>query len=198
MGSVSVTIGKKGEPVREAEENRLLSIKRHFINLIARKAFGEIARDRSENEDALTKINEAWKQFYPERNQIFKAMAAGETIEEGYDLFLLDHQSDQRIPVDALSSGELEVFTMLARFAIKDYSEGIIFIDEPELHLHPAWHRMILRVLRKMLPKTQIICATHSAEILDSVYSYERFTLLPDQDPRITALDLNAREAERL
>lgn len=198
IGSVPVTISKKGKQVRETEVNRLPSIKQYFVNLIARKAFGEPYKAKREEKNPFGRINQAWGEFYPAKNETFVAKPAGDQIEEGYDLFLVNHDTNQQISVDALSSGELEIFTMLARFAIKDYSEGIIFIDEPELHLHPAWHRMILRVLRKMLPQTQIICATHSPDILDSVYSYERFTLLSEQDPRITTRDLNAREAGRL
>ena len=79
---------------------------------------------------------------------------------------------------------------MLGNFAISDYSGGIIFIDEPELHLHLAWHRIFLRSIRMVLPNAQIICTTHSEELLESVYSYQRFTLLPDDDPRLCQAEI--------
>ena len=60
-----------------------------------------------------------------------------------------------------------------------------MLVDEPELHLHPAWHRAILRVLRRAAAKAQIIRATHSEHVLEAVYSHQRFTLLREPDPRL-------------
>ena len=170
-------------------EYRLRQIKQYLINLTARKPFelkkqGISDKKAVNSADPFIKINRGWEIFYPERHQEFLAEPASEVVEEGFDIFLTN-ESGQKLPVDSLSSGEIEVFTMLGWFAIQDFSDGIILIDEPELHLHSAWHRAIMRALRTVLPATQIICATHSPEIIDSVYSYERFTLLPENDPRI-------------
>jgi len=171
------------------EENRLKVVKEELIRLTASKAFVSESENVSrleKNEKAVfSKINKAWELFYPEKKVNFVPKLLDDKIERGFDLFLEDSELKQQIPIDALSSGEIEIFTMLGRFAIEDFSKGIIFIDEPELHLHPAWHRIVLRAIKTVLPETQIICATHSSEILDSVYSYERFTLLPEDDPRI-------------
>jgi predicted ATP-dependent endonuclease of OLD family len=62
--------------------------------------------------------------------------------------------------------------------------EGIIFIDEPELHLDPQWHRLILRSLLRLQPRAQLVVATHSPEIYDAAASYERHYLVPEDDPR--------------
>jgi len=113
----------------------------------------------------------------------FQAGRASDGRSRGFDLFLVG-RSGGRIPVDFLSSGELDVLSMIGNLAMNSYAHGIVFIDEPELHLHQSWHRVILKALRTMLPETQLICATHSPEILDSVFSYERFTLLDEADPR--------------
>jgi hypothetical protein len=61
---------------------------------------------------------------------------------------------------------------------------GFVLIDEPEQHLHVKWHRRLLRALRKLAPQAQFLVATHSAEILTSVRSYERFILVDEDDPR--------------
>ena len=47
--------------------------------------------------------------------------------------------------------------------------EGIILIDEVDLHLHPAWQRMVLPQLTKTFPNCQIIVSTHSPQILGEV-----------------------------
>ncbi|MCP4353516.1 MAG: ATP-binding protein [Desulfobacterales bacterium] len=179
-GSLSVNVGK--ERTADKIKNRYYKIKQYLINLKASKAFDDDYV--SPAEDDFDKINELWKNFYPGRNEQFVAKKISDDISEGFDIFL-DGREQKPVPLDSLSSGEIEIFTLIGQSIIKPLSNGIIFIDEPELHLHSSWHRVILRVLRKIFPKNQIICATHSQEILDSVYSYERFTLIPEQDPRI-------------
>jgi hypothetical protein len=187
IGSVPVTAGNKEGRPKPSQQNRLALVKQHLVNLTARRALGspEQRQQVDPGPDPLVRMNEGWRLFYPGRTQRFVVKPAGVDIDEGFDLFLEDDSSDYNLPVDALSSGELEVLTMLGWFATRDLSEAVLLIDEPELHLHPAWHRTIMRALRVVLPQTQIICATHSPEVLDSVYSYERFTLLPFEDPRI-------------
>lgn len=64
---------------------------------------------------------------------------------------------------------------------------GIVLIDEPELHLDPLWHRSLLRSISALKPKCQIIAATHSPEVFDSVRSFERHFLVPADDPRAQA-----------
>lgn len=46
--------------------------------------------------------------------------------------------------------------------------DGIILIDEVELHLHPEWQAVIASVLTEIFPKAQFICTTHSPHIIQS------------------------------
>jgi predicted ATP-binding protein involved in virulence len=48
-------------------------------------------------------------------------------------------------------------------------TEGIVLIDELDLHLHPAWQRSIVADLRRTFPKIQFIVTTHSPQIVASV-----------------------------
>lgn len=48
-------------------------------------------------------------------------------------------------------------------------TEGIVLIDELDLHLHPAWQRSIVADLRRTFPKVQFIVTTHSPQIVASV-----------------------------
>jgi len=186
-GSIGLTVHKKAKKAKSIEDQRLFEIKQRLINLTGSAAFTSTKPKVSEQtkKTVYSKINDGWKLFYPNRNCYFNAEYASNKIEDGFDVFLCDIDSAKRLSIDSLSSGELEIFMMLSCFALNDLSNTIVFIDEPELHLHPSWHRTIMNALKTVLPKTQIICATHSTEILDSVYSYERFTLLPENDPRI-------------
>ncbi len=80
------------------------------------------------------------------------------------------------IPLDGLSSGEKQIIiraTTIIDELGKDKS--IVLIDEPELNLHPLWQRNILDFYKKLMDnsgnekKNQLIIATHSLEILNSV-----------------------------
>lgn len=185
VGSVSVNLGKKGKSPSETEENRLWLLKQYLVNLTASKAFeGSQLTIFNEEKDAYEQLNRMWRFFYSDRREKFVARRVSEDIAEGFDIFL-EGRMEYPVPLDHLSSGEIEVLTLIGQHIRKNKAEDIIFIDEPELHLHSAWHRTILRVLREVNQGTQIICASHSQEVLDSVYSYERFTLLPERDPRI-------------
>jgi predicted ATP-binding protein involved in virulence len=48
-------------------------------------------------------------------------------------------------------------------------TEGVVLIDELDLHLHPAWQRRIVADLRRTFPKIQFIVTTHSPQIVASV-----------------------------
>jgi predicted ATPase len=100
-----------------------------------------------------------------------------------FDVFLR-RAGGPSIPVDELSSGQLELFLFFSALVLNDESDGIVFIDEPELHLDPQWHATILRTLMELQPRAQFIVATHSPAIYETAKSYERHFLVPEDDPR--------------
>jgi len=66
-----------------------------------------------------------------------------------------------------MSSGEKEVFFILAYFIRHSISNSVIVVDEPELHLHPELARKFVRLMRTTMPGNQIWSATHSADLID-------------------------------
>ena len=46
--------------------------------------------------------------------------------------------------------------------------EGVVLIDELDLHLHPRWQRVALPRLRSAFPRLQLIVTTHSPQVLSS------------------------------
>lgn len=46
--------------------------------------------------------------------------------------------------------------------------EGVVLIDEIDLHLHPKWQRVALHGLRKAFPRLQVVVSTHSPQVLSS------------------------------
>jgi putative ATP-dependent endonuclease of the OLD family len=68
------------------------------------------------------------------------------------------------LTADKFSSGEREiVHFLLAMFAL-NVKDGLVLIDEPELHLHPRWQRIFLGLFRDLAPEknNQFIISTHS------------------------------------
>jgi predicted ATP-binding protein involved in virulence len=46
--------------------------------------------------------------------------------------------------------------------------EGVVLIDEIDLHLHPRWQRVVLAGLKTAFPLLQFIVTTHSPQVLSS------------------------------
>lgn len=63
----------------------------------------------------------------------------------------------------------------------KDF-DGIILIDELELHLHPIWQAKISNILKKVFPKVQFIVTTHSPHIIQNANPNEIIALKRDEN----------------
>lgn len=55
--------------------------------------------------------------------------------------------------------------------------DGIILIDELELHLHPTWQAKVTRILKKVFPKAQFIVTTHSPHMVQNALPQEIIAL---------------------
>nr|WP_291323196.1 AAA family ATPase [Desulfonatronospira sp.] len=51
-------------------------------------------------------------------------------------------------------------------------SEGMVIIDEVDLHLHPTWQQRVVADLVKIFPNTQFILTTHSPFVLESLNNH--------------------------
>lgn len=82
---------------------------------------------------------------------------------------IIDQDTGRQFEIDGLSSGEkglILTFLLIARSVAKN---GLILLDEPELHLNPSICRDVLQFLVEKVarPKNiQTIICSHSAEIL--------------------------------
>ena len=56
--------------------------------------------------------------------------------------------------------------------------EGVVLIDEIDLHLHPRWQRVALPLLREVFPRLQLVVTTHSPQVLSSVKNRQARRLL--------------------
>lgn len=59
--------------------------------------------------------------------------------------------------------------------------EGIILIDEIDLHLHPRWQRLVIPKLKELFPNCQFIITTHSPQILSHEENPNNIFLLKNE-----------------
>nr|DAG44259.1 MAG TPA: putative ATP-binding protein [Caudoviricetes sp.] len=99
-----------------------------------------------------------------------------------------------RIPINQLSDGYKSTISLVADIAYRmavlnpqlldhvcEKTEGIVLIDEVDLHLHPTWQHRILDDLTAIFPKVQFIVSTHAPAVISTVRS-ENIILLDQND----------------
>lgn len=74
----------------------------------------------------------------------------------------------QIAPIEALSSGERQLLIIYAHVLFNEFGSrsNVFIIDEPELSLHLRWQGMFVEKIMEVSPKTQLVLATHSPEIM--------------------------------
>lgn len=94
----------------------------------------------------------------------------------------VEHPEQGVLAVDQMSDGIRNTIAMtadiawrcvqlnahLGETAIKE-TEGIVLIDEVDMHLHPEWQQLIVGSLREAFPRIQFIVTTHSPQVLTTV-----------------------------
>jgi energy-coupling factor transporter ATP-binding protein EcfA2 len=174
------------------EANRPWRIKRRIADERARIGFQQtepgqqIIPGTSRADIWLGRINDVWALFHGnDGTQIDISIVEPVGEEEGLQADLFVMRGRERVcSVDRLSAGELELLSLADWFILRDARDGLVLIDEPELHLHAQWQATIGRALRRLAPDAQLIMTTHSPILWDQAYGFERFLLVPEDDPR--------------
>ncbi len=122
---------------------------------------------------------------------------------------LLEREGKSPLAFSSLSDGYRNMVALVADIAWRaavlnphfaeqaaELSEGVILIDEIDLHLHPRWQRRVLGDLRRAFPKLQFVTTTHSPQVLSSVRReevriFEENALLPAH-PFVEGRDTNS------
>lgn len=108
------------------------------------------------------------------------------------------------LPVRLLSSGYRTLIGMVLDIAfrmailnpnllerIPERTNGIVLIDELELHLHPKWQWKVVEALKKTFPSVQFIATTHSPLLIASCQN-ENLIVLKDINPSADVFDVKA------
>ena len=106
---------------------------------------------------------------------------------------MLIEKNDETLSLNQLSDGEKNMIAMVGDIARRLTmanthlenpleGDGIVIIDEVDLHLHPAWQRVIISKLTEVFPNCQFIVSTHSPQILSHVKAESIFILKQEDD----------------
>ena len=100
----------------------------------------------------------------------------------GVDDIVLEFKDGQRFPFGLLSDGQRSMTALAADIALRcvqlnphlagqapSETEGVVLIDELDLHLHPNWQRRVVSDLISLFPKLQFVTTTHSPFIVQSL-----------------------------
>lgn len=147
--------------------------------MLATKKYGKMMRNAIEEENGLqafyssndyVRLKEFFKKF--EYDIHLKCISPENNI---YQFYLL--KDDLKIEIDTISSGEREIINFIFGLFLEELNDGIVIIDEPELHLHPNWQKKLIQILKEETENKniQIIFVTHSSSfisynILNNIY----------------------------
>jgi hypothetical protein len=103
-----------------------------------------------------------------------------------------------RVPATWLSQGYQSVIAWLADVVGQIFleageavpaaeMEGVVLVDEIDLHLHPTWQVQLVPALKKVFPRLQFIATTHSPMVLPALTAEEVFILSRDDDGSVVA-----------
>ncbi|WP_119395055.1 AAA family ATPase [Salinibius halmophilus] len=94
----------------------------------------------------------------------------------------MSHDDAGILPVSMLSDGVRAMVALVADLAWRcaklnphlhenasQQTNGIVLIDEVDMHLHPAWQQKVIQALQQAFPKVQFILTTHSPQVLSTV-----------------------------
>lgn len=112
-------------------------------------------------------------------------------------------RSELRLPAVWLSQGYQAVISLVADIIGHvwlesgdtlplDEMEGLVLIDELDLHLHPTWQTRIVEGLKRTFPRMQFVVTTHSPMILAGCAREEVWILRQDE----TTGDVTAEPAQ--
>jgi predicted ATP-binding protein involved in virulence len=145
--------------------------------------------------------------FFPEwRDLYFYESELNKSLPKG---IFVHQKNGERLPISHLSAGYRNVLwtlldigwrcVMLNPFLQKDVfkeTEGLVLIDEIDLHLHPQWQRRIVDILQEAFPKIQFVLTTHSPLVLASKGAH--VILLGEDHQVVTDINISGMKPSRV
>lgn len=80
--------------------------------------------------------------------------------------FSIENAKKEPLKLSQLSAGERQIIYIVFKVATAYFNEALILMDEPEISLHLEWQEKLLKNLREINDKSQMIVVTHSPAII--------------------------------
>lgn len=110
------------------------------------------------------------------------------------ELVYTDKNTHERIPFHLLSDGVRCTLSMVMEIAFRCYilnsylgseaaimTDGVVLIDEVDLHLHPSWQMHVVNDLCKAFPQIQFVLTTHAPLIISSLKEGNIYSIVDKQ-----------------
>ncbi|MHA3058092.1 AAA family ATPase [Acinetobacter sp. ANC 5584] len=150
--------------------------------LSIRSQIDELLKNRSiESGHVIYSVNQIQKWFIQIENDL-KYIFEDDTIElsfseNGHEVLINIKNKGRNFTFEQLSSGFKAIFYIYSSLLMEAHSqekiplnyEGIVIIDEIDVHLHISLQKKILPFLIKTFPKAQFIVSTHSPFVITSI-----------------------------
>lgn len=158
---------EQDEPSKTVVKNPILSIYRSSIPLRSIEYYLKLWKLHSDET-----IQEKFKQTIALLEQLLGAMGMQIEVTKSQRVFYLE-EGKSAIQFNQLASGYRSLIAMVGDLIIRMFEaqpdvlnpvefEGIVIIDELDLHWHPKWQQKIPQLLTDLFPKIQFIASTHS------------------------------------
>lgn len=137
------------------------------------------------HEAKLANARKELSQYDPEISAVRNCLVAFSKKLPGFDMLdffvsvyeedglCLETKDGQNPQIEKLPAGYKRIFYMALDIAYRSYilngttdSEGIVVIDEVDLHLHPALEQVVLQCFQETFRQIQFIVSTHSPLVL--------------------------------
>jgi predicted ATPase len=185
-------------PVRPANLERTLFIRSGYLPALptgkqlemgpARGMSLEHALLPGNHEDRVAAVHQWWLHMhweYPKTTTLDRLWAAlepflGDLVYAGVNP--QDHlpwfdDDGTRVSFNELSSGQRRLIVLFLEIFMQCGEDGLVLFDEPEAHFHPHWQQMLPDALCQLVPRGQVIVATHAPHIVDGRPAHQVFVL---------------------
>jgi energy-coupling factor transporter ATP-binding protein EcfA2 len=163
------TIRERSKKLRKPEEldkELIDAITAWFVNQTQVDRIDRLFETATKYQEQTGTIYKPLNDFVALINKFFCQTGKEVTIgREGTVRIKMPHKTTS---VQALSSGERQIFIMLAHLSLNTrlLAGGVFIVDEPELSLHMSWQDMLVDAIRAANPRLQLILATHAPAIV--------------------------------
>lgn len=158
---------KRGQDVEEEDLQAQIewSFNKSHIDKI-----NKLSEKISEHNKKVEGLEEQIDRFLASINSFFVESGKRVSFDHrgGLGFFLEGEDREQARSLPTLSSGEIQIFVILAHlhFNPEAREAGVFVIDEPELSLHVQWQEKFVDEMVRAAPGLQYILATHSPSII--------------------------------